>query len=169
MKNILIILSALISVTAGLYLHGFKLNTSHSYPYGIYKVNEVKAYGKNDLVMFCPPSNHAMKMALERGYIKKGYCSSGTLPMVKRIIAITGDHVSFNPTIRVNNIIYSNAPQLPYDSTGQPLPIIKDLIVGKDKFIAFSEYAPHNSFDSRYFGEADTLSIAGRVTPVLLF
>lgn len=166
----ILIFSLLITIILTvLYLAGIRVNTSSSYPPGLYLVSEANQYKENDLVLFCPPPGHAMTLAMERRYIDPGHCPSGTTPVMKRIIALAGDQIEFTPTITVNGEALPDSIRLSVDSLGRPLPQLASFTVPEQAFFAYSEHAPRNSFDSRYYGAVPLHNIIGHIRPLLLF
>nr|WP_280173738.1 conjugative transfer signal peptidase TraF [Moritella viscosa] len=165
---------ALFSLSFTVYINGYRLNTSTSFPPGIYVIDAVKdVYQTQDLILFCPPNNNSVKTALARGYISQGRCKSQTTPMIKRVAAIYGDKVTLSDTISINNHELTNTTIKYQDSLKRSL--IPFSLNGKSQFtvpyqqvFVYSDHAPSNSFDSRYFGPVPTNNIHGTVKSVLL-
>ncbi len=79
------------------YQQGYRLNTSHSYPFGVYRLAPFTTnYSVGDLVLFCPPKSEIIQQALDRKYIEYGRCNSKTVPIIKRIAALEYDRVSLD-------------------------------------------------------------------------
>lgn len=166
----LLLFVMLFSVTVSLaYFMGIRINTSQSYPPGVYVVSTAPTYEKNDLVLFCPPNTAIITEAIKRGYIDTGRCDSGTVPIMKRIVGLAGDYVEFTPTITINHSILPDSIRLHADGANRPLPQLPPFTVSDNAFFAYSDHAPRNSFDSRYFGEVPTASILGTIRPLMLF
>lgn len=167
---------ALFSLSFTAYINGYRFNTSTSFPPGIYVIDKSKdgyEYQIRDLILFCPPDNNSVKTALARGYISQGWCKSQTIPMIKRIAAIDGDEVILGDTISINNDELTNTTIKHQDALKRSL--IPFTLNGKSQFIVpyqqvfvYSDYAPNNSFDSRYFGPVPINNIHGTIKPVLL-
>jgi conjugative transfer signal peptidase TraF len=165
--------TALLLVLAGLaYLNGYRLNTSHSYPPGLYQLSpHTYLYKKADLVLFCPPNNDAISTAIARGYLDAGRCKSGSVPIIKRIAAIAGYTVTLNEFIHVNGHTLPHTTVLTEDSEHRPLTPFT--LKGQHHFalppetaFVYSDYAPETSFDSRYFGLVAMKDIQGIIKPV---
>ena len=70
---------------------GLRFNVSHSFPMGFYltaaqfcaKLSFVgESPEKNDLVIVDPPPLPIFAMAVDRGYIGKGYTRAGCIPLI---------------------------------------------------------------------------------------
>jgi conjugative transfer signal peptidase TraF len=160
------IFTVIVSIT---YFMGIRVNTSKSFPPGMYIVSDAKVYNKNDLVLFCPPNKAVIQDAIERGYIDTGRCDSGTVPIIKRIVGMSGDYVEFTPTVKINNSELQGSIRLKVDGENRALPQLLPFTVSTNSFFAYSDHAPRNSFDSRYFGDVPMENILGNIRPLVLF
>lgn len=158
-----------IVVTLTFYSFNLKLNYTPSYPRGLYQVKEqpLEQLERGDLVLVCPKLNDAIKLAAERNYIHFSYeCSTGLTPLMKRIVAMEGDHVEVTEQgIFVNQKLVKNSIPLVVDSKNRPMPIASSGITPKDRIWIVSEYSDV-SFDSRYFGDLDIASVIGTMKPL---
>lgn len=150
----------------------WRLNTNPSIKVGIYQLKKEKPQ-KNDYVSFCPPKNPIFLMALNRGYLKHGYCSIQSLPMMKKIIAQEGDTISIEKNgIYVNQVLIKNSQQQLKDGNNEklPQPKIKNQILKKGELLLFGDNTPR-SFDCRYFGilNENQIQIHGVLKPILIF
>ena len=153
---------------AGLFLAcaaaGVRFNTTESLPLGIY----VTTVGETNLVEFCPPEPFA-SMALRRGYRTRGNCPDGGMPLLKPVVAVAGDLVSFSTLgIAVNGHLLENTAALGADSYGRALPQRRGGIydVAPGTVWVASSYSLR-SFDSRYFGPIPLAAIREHVRPLL--
>ncbi len=133
-------------------------NASASAPLGFYRVASPAALTRGDLVLATPPES-ARLLAAARGYLP------ATVPLVKRIAALSGDLVCADSGIVViDNRIVGN--QLAVDRAGRPLPAWDGCReVGEDDDFLLMEGVP-DSFDSRYFGPVSRAAIIGKVVPL---
>lgn len=132
-------------------------NASPSAPVGLYRMIS-GAPQKGDFVLVRTPKL-VSQLASSRHYIP------ANVPLVKRIAAITGDHVcAFQRTILING--HAVARQLERDSSGRKLPLWQGcrLLHEGDYFLLMAE-AP-TSFDSRYFGPVRRENLIGRLVPI---
>lgn len=151
-----------------LYQAGFRLNTGISYPTGVYRLTgATPAYHKGELVLFCPPDNAAMRLALQRNYIKPGTCQGGFTPVIKKIMATGGDTVSFDNVVRINARPVPSAVVLVMDSKGRRLPHTGVVTLHDDQYLMLSDHRPVVSFDSRYYGPVDGQKVIGHIHPIL--
>jgi len=153
-------------VATGLYLAGYRVNTTESYPIGIYKIEE--GYTKGDLVFLCPEGKDFEKLNA-RGYIPKGLCPAGTKPLLKKAMAVAGDRVVVSDYVYINGKKVKNSKLYLYDSKGNRIKFFdqKSYYLGPGQVFVLSDYND-KSFDSRYFGPINQNSIIGKAVPVFL-
>lgn len=85
---------------------GITINITDSMEKGIY-IEQKKTISAGDIVSVCL-SNSDKKFGLDRRYLDAGESCNGTLPVIKKIIAVPGDTVTLqNDFIRVNHIQYA--------------------------------------------------------------
>ena len=130
---------------------GVRFNTSPSLPVGVYITTTDSAA---DLVEFCPAEPFA-SLAITRGYRDTGICRDGAAPLMKPVVANSGDMVELSSRgISVNGLLLPNntAPLLK-DTKGRPLRAwsFGRYVVSPNTVWVASSYNPR-SFDSRYFG-----------------
>lgn len=144
---------------------GLRLNTSPSLPLGVYITTDT-----GNLVEFCPAEPFA-SVALARGYRSPGVCPDGGAPLLKPVIATSGDVVDFSPDgLEVNNFRIPNTAPLSWDTKGRPLthwPFGRYTVPTSMAWVASSYNG--RSFDSRYFGPVAVTAIRDRARPVLSF
>ncbi len=164
----MIVFTSIIAIAALFYAQGYRYNISYSYPTGIYKLtNEPSDYHRGELVLFCPPNNKAMQTALHRDYIKMGLCSGGFTPVIKKVMAMEGDTISFE-----NQIVHINGQEVPStmvlsdDSRQRPLPQLASFTLQANEFFMMSDHRPIDSFDSRYYGSVPHHNLLGHIEPV---
>ena len=146
---------------------GLRINGSPSLPVGLYITS---SESRADLVEFCPAEPFA-SLALSRGYRDPGACSDGGAPLLKPVVARTGDLVELSDAgIVVNGHLLPNTAPLRTDTKGRPLtswPPGRYTVEPGFVWVA-SSYNPR-SFDSRYFGPVAISSIRDHVKPLLTF
>ena len=170
LKFISIISVVSILIFSTLYLSGFRLNHSTSYPPGIYQlIDSGKTYTKGDLILFCPPENESVKIAIERRYLEPGLCQSGSEPIIKRIVGQAGDQVTLTDVIKIKGRKLEFAKVLKQDSNNRPLSRMNNQIIPSGYFYVHSEHAPKASYDSRYFGLIKENQIIGHIKEVYIF
>jgi conjugative transfer signal peptidase TraF len=144
---------------------GLRINTSPSLPIGLYIAT---TDGSANLVEFCPAEPFAT-LSIIRGYRDPGTCRDGGAPLLKPVIAQSGDMVAVSPRgISVNGVFLSNTAPLTRDTKGRHLeawPFGRFLVAPGTVWVA-SSYHPR-SFDSRYFGPVSTTAIRNRLKAFL--
>ncbi len=144
---------------------GLRINTSPSLPMGLYIIT---ADAGADLVEFCPMEPFAT-LSIVRGYRDPGACSDGAAPLLKPVIARTGDVVEVSTRgISVNGGLLPNTAPLTRDTKGRHLEAWPSgrYVVDPGTIWVASSYHPR-SFDSRYFGPLSTAAIRYRLKPFL--
>ncbi len=140
---------------------GLRINTSPSLPMGLY-VTTQDANAK--LVEFCPAEPFAT-LSKVRGYRDPGACRDGAAPLLKPIVAKSGDVVELSARgSSVNGALLPNTGPLLKDTKGRPLeawPFGRYVVAPETVWVA-SSYNPR-SFDSRYFGPISTAAIRERL------
>ena len=142
---------------------GLHLNLTESIPAGLYREHapELRPLQRGAIVLACLPLEVA-KFARARGYLPRGNCPGGTMPVGKVVIATVGDTVTLcDSGIRINGALVARSLPLMRDRSHRPLP----------KFARGRYIVAHGTiwlgsqseagFDSRYFGAVpSTLVIA---------
>jgi conjugative transfer signal peptidase TraF len=155
----------LVSVATVLQFAGLRVNASASLPMGLYKITSDFS---EKLVAFCPPEPFA-SLSAGRGYRRRGSCPDGFEPLMKPVVATSGDVVDLSVNgIAINGRRVPNSAPEPFDTKGRPLthwPSGK-YRVGSDAMWVVSSFNVR-SFDSRYFGPIPLCSIRSHLRPLL--
>jgi conjugative transfer signal peptidase TraF len=144
---------------------GLRMNTSPSLPMGLYITT---ADTDANLVEFCPVDPFAT-LSIARGYRDPGACRDGAAPLLKPIIARSGDVVEVSAHgISVNGALLPNTAPLATDTKGRHLEAWPSgqYVVKPGTIWVASSYHPR-SFDSRYFGPLSTAAIRHRLKAFL--
>jgi conjugative transfer signal peptidase TraF len=142
---------------------GVRINMTPSVPPGLYiEISD------SNLVEFSP-SGPPAALAAARGYRIGGNCDDGASPLLKPVVARTGDTVEYSGNgIAVNGRLLLNTAPLSKDTDGrllQHFPYGRYDVLPGQVWVA-STYNPR-SFDSRYFGAIDVSSIRAHLRPLL--
>ena len=166
-KCLLLTLAGVVAVIAGAIAAGARINSTASYPVGLYwSVDTPPVHG--ELVIFCPPKQRSVDDAKRRGYVGAGFCPGGYGYLIKKIVAEKNAIVEIADSgVFVNGNRIPNSTPATMDSTGQPLPRIriKGQTLGDDEVLLISDFSPR-SFDGRYFGVIDKSHIRSVIRPV---
>ena len=159
-------LSVVLVITAALGGEGGLINTTRSYPRGLY-LPLGRAAHVGDLVAYCPGSSVA-NFGMARGYLDPGRCPSGSVPLIKRLAAAAGDQVAIGPAgVMVDGKVLKNSRPLARDGLGRPLPQLRlSATLADGQVLLMSDYEAA-SFDSRYFGPLDRAGVLKTMRPVL--
>lgn len=145
---------------------GARLNTTPSAPNGLWRVSAAPSpIRRGELVEVCPPPAPVVRLAADRGWIERGDCPAGTIPLLKAVGAIAGDQVQ----ITSGGLARINGQTAPNTAALAGIPAWPDGIytVPAGTVWLLSSYSP-NSFDSRYFGPVPVGLIRGEARPVLV-
>jgi conjugative transfer signal peptidase TraF len=135
-------------------------NASASAPIGLYLVRPISTITRGDLLLIETPKE-VRDLAAERGYLPL------SVPMVKRVAALPGDHVcAIGHTVYIDG--RPSAQQLAADRQGRPLPLWSGcrLLNAGEIFLLMADVP--DSFDSRYFGPVQRSAAVGRLVPLWL-
>lgn len=101
------------------HLAGLRINTIKSIPVEIYRLT----VGKGKYVIFCSPQTALFDEACSRKYIGVGFCPVGYGYMMKRVLSVEGDVVSYGDDgIVVNGKLLLGSAPKEADSAGGVLP-----------------------------------------------
>jgi conjugative transfer signal peptidase TraF len=159
-------LAAIVGTTAALAGEGGLINTTPSYPRGLY-LPLWRAAQVGDLVAFCPGSTVA-RYGMARGYLEPGRCPSGSVPLIKRLAGAGGYRVDIGPAgVVVDGRVLKKSRPLAFDGLGRPLPHLRlSQTLARSQVLLMSDYEAA-SFDSRYFGPLDRAGLIRAMRPVL--
>ena len=148
----------------GAWRAGYRYNDTASFPVGIWRLSPGQPQ-KGDLVFFRPPEdNPTIRWGREVGILQWQFGASTT--MIKRIVAVPGDHIEIAGTVSVNGKELKNSHVYRHDQAGRAIPAVAGSgVVPEGKVWLMSDYAAM-SFDSRYFGPVDKSAILGLAHPV---
>jgi type IV secretory pathway protease TraF len=134
-----------------------------SIPRGLYFLNpSARNLTSGDILAFCPPPWLAQNL-VSQSLEPWGHCPGGSIPLAKRLLAISPNLCSTSSGIAVDGLLLPwpripasiNLPRLAYCGPTAPDSLF---LVGEST----------DSIDSRVFGTISTRSILGRLTPVLV-
>jgi conjugative transfer signal peptidase TraF len=148
---------------------GLRINTTASMPIGLYRVVPPRL-DRGAWVIFCLPEEPA-RLGLERAYLRRGSCSSGSQELMKEIAAVAGDSVALSPRGLIVNgqsvpgtalqAVDRGRRMLPHAPFGERCVAPGELwVLGLDHRV---------SWDSRYFGPVPLDHVRAAATPLLTF
>lgn len=161
MNRTLIIIAGVAGIVwlAAFLLHGHVyLNIfTKSLPQGIY-LRKDGEFKRNEYALSCLKSEVAL-FGLERGYLHKGSCETGIIPVGKVIKGVPGDEYLVK-----DGVLYASGEKFVIeqkDSAGRPLKrFIADgkYVLKLGEYLLLSGYV-HDSWDSRYWGPVPVQSL----------
>jgi conjugative transfer signal peptidase TraF len=135
---------------------------------GVYSIQRSADIARNDLVAVCLPEPVAA-LGHARGYLSAGSCSSGTIPVLKQVIAVAGDVVDLQRDfLAVNGRVVDDSPRHSTDKVGRPLePLACGHRLVGDGDVWVLGIRRERSWDSRYFGPVPVASIVAIARPLM--
>lgn len=145
---------------------GIRVNLSASAPRGLYRAVSA-APVRGTWVAACVSAD-AAALGRARGYLGPGPCAGGAEPVLKPIVAVSGDVVELGPqAVVVNGDSLPGSASASLDRSGRPLPhaIWGRHVVAADEVWLISTGVP-NSWDSRYLGPFSISQVRAVARPV---
>lgn len=141
------------------YTMGYRFNFSESFPFGIYREINTDHYVPGDLVIFCPPKKEVFSFAMNQGFLLRGSCVNGSMPLLKKVAGVPGDKIVVREAVYINDLKQKNSEIqiFPYKA--------KDVTLKSDNYFLLSDFCKM-SFDSRYFGPIEKSQITSKVEAI---
>jgi conjugative transfer signal peptidase TraF len=161
------------AVTAALifamgYVGGYRVNTTRSYPLGLWRIQPlVRDVGVGDRVFICPPDNEVFRSAKERGYLHGGLCPGGVGPLIKTVAAIAGQRVEINGAVKIDDGPLSHSLTVTSDGQGRLLTAFPGGVIPPGFLFLHSDFV--GSYDSRYFGPIPQSGVLGLALEVFTY
>jgi conjugative transfer signal peptidase TraF len=145
-----------------------RINWTRSAPIGLYSTHQPDAVTRNDLVVVCLQGGVA-GLGRARGYLSAGTCPSGTIPILKQVVAIAGDEVELQRNFfAVNGRVIDRSQCHFVDGLSRPLePLPFGRRTVREGEVWVLGVHRERSWDSRYFGPIPAASIVGTARPLL--
>lgn len=171
-RNAVIILGAgaalVLSIAGAGAWGGYRLNTTRSYPLGLWRIEAIQHEPKvGDVVFICPPKTPAFDLAFARGYLPRGLCAGGTGPLIKTVAAIAGQNIAIDGRVHIDGRRLEHSELRTVDTEGRVLTAFVGGVVPTGNVFLHSRYP--GSYDSRYFGPVPAAGILGLAQPILTF
>ena len=145
---------------------GIHINLSASAPRGLYRA--VVGTPLRGMWVAACVSPDAAVVGLARGYVRPGPCPGGAEPILKPVVAVSGDVVDLSPHgVVVNGISLPESGTASVDSSARPLTHATwgQHVVADDQLWLMSTRVP-NSWDSRYLGPFSRSQVRAIARPV---
>jgi conjugative transfer signal peptidase TraF len=139
---------------------GFRVNLTPSEPLGLWRIVEpVRPILVGDLIFICPPATDAMREARARGYLRFGLCADHVAPLIKTVVATSGQVIAIQDDVRVDGRPLPHSRVARTDGQGREMVHYEGGVVPPGTVFLHSEF--RGSFDSRYFGPLPMDGILG--------
>ncbi len=139
---------------------GFRVNLTPSEPLGLWRiVKPDRPILVGDLIFICPPDTDAMREARARGYLRFGLCAGGVAPLIKMVMATSGQTIEIRDDVRVDGRPLPHSRVAPVDGQGRQMVQYEGGVVPPGTVFLHSAFS--GSFDSRYFGPLPMRGILG--------
>lgn len=130
---------------------GFRINLTPSEPLGLWRiVRPDRPILVGDLIFICPPKTAAMREARVRGYLRFGLCTGRVAPLIKTVVAASGQVIEIHDDVRVDGRPLPHSRVARMDGQGREMVHYDGGVVPPGMIFLHSEFP--GSFDSRYFG-----------------
>ncbi len=149
------------------HANGFRINHTRSLPVGLWRIEPPGGpIERGQIVSFCAPATPFFRQALVQGWIGHGRCRGGSEPLIKPVIAISGDHVALGANgVAVNGRTIPDSAPIALGAGEIPT---GSYDLQADELWVVSTFHPR-SFDSRYFGAITGSAIEGIATPIWIW
>jgi conjugative transfer signal peptidase TraF len=155
----------LVSLAGSGLVAGLRVNLTPSYPLGLWRIVPLaREAAVGDRIFICPPPNPVFEVARERGYLGHGLCPGWFSPLIKTVVAVSGQRVVIARDITIDGARLAHSSVRSADGEGRALPSASGGIVPDGQVFLFSEFA--GSFDSRYFGPLHVSGVLGLACPL---
>lgn len=139
---------------------GFRINLTPSEPLGLWGiVKPDRPILVGDLVFICPPDTNKMREAHVRGYLRFGLCEGRVAPLIKTVVATSGQSVEIGDDVRLDGRPLPHSRISRMDGQGREMTPYDGGVVPPGTVFLHSEFP--GSFDSRYFGPLPMDGILG--------
>jgi conjugative transfer signal peptidase TraF len=156
----------LVSMFAMGWFGGFRINTTPSYPLGLWRIRPLARDARvGDRVFICPPNASQFRNARERGYLRRGLCEGGFGPLIKTIVATANQSVDVGDAVMIDGQPLHHSDVSATDTAGRPLAVYSGGPVPSGFVFVHSDFP--GSFDSRYFGPIQQNGVLGLAHEVL--
>ncbi|TCN26944.1 conjugative transfer signal peptidase TraF [Sinorhizobium americanum] len=150
------------------FLGGYRINQTPSEALGLWRIVPLhRPPGVGDLLFVCPAGKAAMPEARARGYLRSGLCPGRVAPLIKRVVAVAGQHVEIGAEVTIDGRALPSSALAQRDGKGRPLRPFASGVVPDGHVFLHSSFV--GSYDSRYFGPLPASGVLGLAQEVLTY
>ncbi|KQS95464.1 conjugal transfer protein TraF [Rhizobium sp. Leaf386] len=159
---------ALTTIAALGWYGGYRLNTTPSYPLGLWRIQPLtRGVRVGDRLFICPPDNNVFRLAKERSYLRLGLCPGGFGPLIKTVVATAGQRVGIDGFVTIDDIPLPHSFTVTRDGQGRPLTEFAGGVIPRGFLFLHSGFV--GSYDSRYFGPIPQSGMLGLAQEVFTY
>lgn len=156
------------AATVVMRVGGYRYNLTSSAPIGLWRIETMmRPATVGDIVFICPPATVVFDEAFGRGYLRRGLCPGGLAPLLKTVVATSGQRVRIGENVVIDGRRLAASRIHNTDGQGRPIAAYAGGIIPAGYLFLHS--SKHGSYDSRYFGPIPASGLLGRACPVLTF
>lgn len=154
------------------YAAGIKINTSESWPRGLYyskKIDKSLDQYRNKFILVCPdPDNPVIRRAKNWHILEPGFqCPGEIAPFLKKLVGLPGDTIAIDKSgVEINGQSIKNS-RIKYKVFELVIHPGYKRTLKPGEYWVMSDYSP-NSLDSRYFGTVKRSAIIRASKPLFL-
>jgi len=139
---------------------GLRVNLTPSEPLGLWQIVEPdRPILVGDVIFICPPDTNGMREARARGYLRFGLCAGWVAPLIKTVVATSGQAIEIADDVRVDGRPLPQSRVARLDGQRREMVHYDGGVVPPGAVFLHSEFP--GSFDSRYFGPLPMDGILG--------
>jgi conjugative transfer signal peptidase TraF len=139
---------------------GLRVNLTPSEPLGLWRIVEPdRPILVGDLIFICPPDTNGTREARARGYLRFGLCAGWVAPLIKTVMATSGQAIEIADDVRVDGRPLPQSRVARLDGQRREMVHYDGGVVPPGAVFLHSEFP--GSFDSRYFGPLPMDGILG--------
>lgn len=166
-KLYLILPAIFLILILAFHYFGMIVNLSSSMPIGLYRKSSGNITN-NDYVALCLDS-HNTQLGISRGYLEKGTTCNGSVPLIKKVIALPNESITLSKNYIITNHHQYNLKTLDFDNINRQLGSIKPGKYQQDCYWLIGDDDFTNSWDSRYWGCIKKSQILYMVVPLIIW
>lgn len=156
----------LAGLASAFWLGGLRVNVTPSYALGLWRIVPLdRDVTVGDRVFICPPETPEFREARARGYLRSGLCPSWLSPLIKTVVAVSGQRVEIGDAVVINGVPLGHSGLRQSDAEGRSLSAFEGGTVPFGHVFLHSDYS--GSYDSRYFGPIPADGIHGLAQPLI--
>ena len=151
-------------------IFGLVVNGTASAPLGIWRKAGAFTVGpaaRGRYVLFCPPNTPAFRAASDGGFVARGRCPGGYVPLIKQVMGVPGDTIEVADGVIINGVPVANGGISAEVAAKAGADRPRRFTLAPGQLWMMSTYSGR-SFDSRYFGPIESTEVEAFVDPLVV-